>query len=114
MLSLECKDRLFEASTMEMCIQGIKWDLLYILQMSKPWTFQELATKAHNTEVTMANYCGNSFDFANSKKDKAEFRRNVNFSKNLNKESMSISKVEPIGITKKTNRKRKEVRPSMM
>jgi len=30
-LSLECKDRLFEASAMEMCTQGMVWDLLYAL-----------------------------------------------------------------------------------
>jgi len=76
-LSLECRDWLFEASTMEICTQGIKWDLLYILQMSKPWTFQELATKAYDMEVTIA-----------------KFKRNVKFSKNSSKEAMSIFKVE--------------------
>ena len=30
--SLKCKDRLSEASTIEMCIQGMHWELLYILQ----------------------------------------------------------------------------------
>jgi len=34
----EGKERLFEASTMEMCTQGIAWDLLNVLQMSKPQT----------------------------------------------------------------------------
>jgi len=29
-LSLECKDRLPEASAMEMCTQGMDWDLLYV------------------------------------------------------------------------------------
>ena len=37
---------------MEMCTQGMAWDLLYVLQMSKPWTFQELATKAHDMDTT--------------------------------------------------------------
>ena len=31
-LSLDCKDRLSEVSAMEMCIQGMHWGLLYILQ----------------------------------------------------------------------------------
>ncbi|KAL0456117.1 UNVERIFIED_CONTAM: hypothetical protein Slati_0950900 [Sesamum latifolium] len=31
-LSLNCKDRLFEASAIEMCIQGMHWGLCYILQ----------------------------------------------------------------------------------
>ena len=30
-LSLECKDRLSEASVIEMCTQSMHWDLLYIL-----------------------------------------------------------------------------------
>jgi len=30
-LSLECKDKLTEASAMEMCTQGMAWDLLYVL-----------------------------------------------------------------------------------
>ena len=63
-LSLGCKDRLSEASDVEMCIQGIAWDLLYVLQMSKPQTFQELATNAHDMEVTIANRCGSSFNVA--------------------------------------------------
>jgi len=30
-LSLECKDRLSEPSVVEMCAQGMEWDLLYVL-----------------------------------------------------------------------------------
>jgi len=44
-LNLECKDRLSKASTVEKCTQGMAWDLLYVLQMGKPRTFQELVTK---------------------------------------------------------------------
>jgi len=35
-LSLKCKDRLSKTSAMEMCTQGMVWDLLYVIQMSKP------------------------------------------------------------------------------
>jgi len=62
-LSLEYKDRLSKASTVEMCTQGMVCDLLYVLQMSKPWTFQELAAKARDMEVTIANHRSTSFGF---------------------------------------------------
>jgi len=31
LLNLECKDRLSEPSAVEMCAQGMEWDLLYVL-----------------------------------------------------------------------------------
>ncbi|KAK4381756.1 hypothetical protein Sango_2937800 [Sesamum angolense] len=51
-LSLNCKDRLSEASAIEMCIQGMHWELCYILQAIKPNTFEELATRAHGIEMS--------------------------------------------------------------
>ena len=55
-LSLDCKDRLSEVSTVEMCIQGMHWGLLYILQGIRPHIFEELVTRAHDMELSIANH----------------------------------------------------------
>ena len=55
-LSLDCRDRLSEVSIVEMCIQGMHWGLLYILQGIRPRTFEELATRAHDMELSIANH----------------------------------------------------------
>jgi len=74
-LILECKDRLTEASAVEMCTQGMEWNLLYVLQMSKPRTFQELATKAHDMEMTIANRRSKSSSSYEIKKDKGKTKK---------------------------------------
>jgi len=55
----------------------MEWELVYMLQISKRSTFQELATKAHDMEVTMAIHYGNYFYSTESKKDKAKFMKNI-------------------------------------
>nr|CAN66878.1 hypothetical protein VITISV_028689 [Vitis vinifera] len=60
-LSFDYKDRLSEVSVGEMCIQGMHWGLLYILQGIRPRTFKELANRAHDMELSIANH--------NAKKD---------------------------------------------
>jgi len=100
-LGLKCKDRLTEASAVEMCAQGMEWDLLCVLQMSKPRTFQELATKAHDMEMAIASCRGKSSSLPDSRKDKGEFKKNPKSSKPSNKESMATSTEEPVRISGK-------------
>ena len=52
-LILNCKDSLGELSSIEMFIQGMNWDLHYILQGLKPNTFKELTTRSHDMELSM-------------------------------------------------------------
>jgi len=57
-----------------MYAQGIEWDLLCALEMSNPGTFQELATKAHDMEMTIANRRSKSSSSYEFKKDKGPRR----------------------------------------
>ncbi|KAM2913993.1 hypothetical protein COP2_044574 [Malus domestica] len=68
-LSLDCKDRLSETSSIEMCIQGMQWGLQYILKDIKPRTFEELATRAHDMELSIAHH-GKKEPIADYKNDK--------------------------------------------
>ena len=87
------------------------WGLHYVLQMSKPQTSQELATKAHDMEVTIASRLSSSLSIVESKRDRAEVERNVTFSKNSTKVTMTISKAELVRITGKPNSEEKRSVP---
>ncbi|KAA0035943.1 ty3-gypsy retrotransposon protein [Cucumis melo var. makuwa] len=71
-LSLDCKDRLTELSAVEMCTQGMHWGLLYILQGIKPRTFEELATRTHDIELSIASRGTKDFPVPEVRKDKKE------------------------------------------
>ncbi|PIN26241.1 hypothetical protein CDL12_01008 [Handroanthus impetiginosus] len=88
-LSLNCKDRLSEISAIEMCIQGMHWGLLYILQGIKLHTFEELATWAHDIELSMANH-GVGHPMEEKKKDKNDFKKSEKNMKTSTKESMAV------------------------
>jgi len=66
---------LFEASGVEMFAQGMEWELLYVLQMRKLRTFEELATKADGMETMIENRCDKSSYSYEFKKDKGETNR---------------------------------------
>ncbi|KAA0057580.1 ty3-gypsy retrotransposon protein [Cucumis melo var. makuwa] len=73
-LSLDCKDRLTELSDVEMCTQGMHWGLLYILQGIKPRTFEELATRAHDMKLSIANRGNNDLLVPEVRKEKKEVK----------------------------------------
>jgi len=52
-----------------------------VVQMSKLRTFQELTTKAHDMEMTIANHHGKSPSSYEFKKDKGETKKNSKPSK---------------------------------
>ncbi|KAM2086709.1 hypothetical protein ACFX1R_024217 [Malus domestica] len=99
-LSLDCKDRLSEISSIEMCVQGMQWGLHYILQGIKPRTFEELATRAHDMELSIAHH-GKKKPITNFNKDKM-FASNVDKTgKKLANEAFTVN-AAPIKISSKT------------
>ena len=52
-LSLNCKERLYKAFTLDMRIQGMIWIIHYILQGIKLKTFEELVTGAYDIELSI-------------------------------------------------------------
>ncbi|KAA0063066.1 uncharacterized protein E6C27_scaffold468G001830 [Cucumis melo var. makuwa] len=95
-----CKDRLTELSAVEMCTQGMHWELLYILQEIKPCTFEELATLAHDMELSIANRGTKDFPVPEVRKDKKETKSAENVMKSTVKESMVVN-MTPLKFSKR-------------
>ena len=108
-LSLDCKDRLSEISAVEMCIQGMHWGLLYILQGIKPRTFEELATRAHDMELSISSHGNMKPPVPEERKERREVRKNDRNVKSNIKDSMNINPA-PVKISTK-NVKANEKRP---
>ncbi|KAA0063894.1 ty3-gypsy retrotransposon protein [Cucumis melo var. makuwa] len=89
-LSLDYKDRLTELSTVEMCTQGMHWGLLHILQGIKRRTFEELATRAHDMELSIAAET-KDFLIPKVRKDKKETKNAEKVVKSTAKESMVVN-----------------------
>ena len=80
----------------------MEWDLLYIFLMSKPRTFQELAAKAHDMEMTIANSCSKLSSLYEFKKDKGDSKKSSNLSKASTKEAITVSIEQPMRISRKS------------
>ena len=90
-LSLDCKDRLSKISAVEMCIQGMHWRLLYILQGIKPQTFEELETHAHDMELSISSHGNMKPPIHEERKERREVRKNDRNVKSNIKDSMNIN-----------------------
>ncbi|KAM1520042.1 hypothetical protein ACFX1Z_022779 [Malus domestica] len=91
---------LSEISSIEMCVQGMQWGLHYIFQGIKPQTFEELATRAHDMELSIA-YHGKKEPITNFNKDKM-FAPNLDKTrKKPAKEAFTVN-AAPIKISSKT------------
>ncbi|KAA0061113.1 ty3-gypsy retrotransposon protein [Cucumis melo var. makuwa] len=84
-------NRLIELSAVEMCTQGMHWGLLYILQEIKPRTFEELATRAHDMELSIASRGTKDFPVPKVRKDKKETKSAEKVVKSTVKESMVVN-----------------------
>ncbi|GKV47486.1 hypothetical protein SLEP1_g54388 [Rubroshorea leprosula] len=73
-LILNCREKISEISSIDMCVQGMHWGLLYNLQANMPHTFEELATRAHDLEIQIARH-GNFLP--TDARDKKESRKDV-------------------------------------
>nr|CAN68664.1 hypothetical protein VITISV_004416 [Vitis vinifera] len=112
-LSLDCKNRVYEVSSVEMCIQGMHWGLLYILQGILPRTFEELATRAHDMEISIANHGVKKDLIIDQQKERHNGKTSDKNLIKLIQESMTVN-TTPIKISVRDKKKKevKEARPT--
>uniref|UniRef100_A0A2N9J4N8 Uncharacterized protein n=1 Tax=Fagus sylvatica TaxID=28930 RepID=A0A2N9J4N8_FAGSY len=98
-------------STRQMCIQGMHWGLLYILQGIKPRTFEELATRAHDMELSLASRGEKNLPIAEHRKERKDVKKGDKSSKPVIKESMAVA-AEPVRIFTKEKKEDRTRGPS--
>ncbi|TYK00107.1 ty3-gypsy retrotransposon protein [Cucumis melo var. makuwa] len=106
-LSVDCKDKLTELSAVEMCTQGMHWELLYILQGIKPRTLEELATRAHYMELSIANRGAKDFLVQRTRSDKNEINDTKKIANNVLNESMLVQETPLKSFSKRKETKHK-------
>ncbi|KAH7853138.1 hypothetical protein Vadar_033856 [Vaccinium darrowii] len=98
----------FELSTVEMCMNGLHWGLLYILQGIKSQTFEELATCAHDMEISIANHDGENHPIVEHSKYKNETKSKKLYGAST-EESMAVS-MAPLKVPRRDKKKEEHPR----
>ncbi|KAA0031754.1 ty3-gypsy retrotransposon protein [Cucumis melo var. makuwa] len=95
-----------QRKAVEMCTQGMHWGLLYILQGIKPRTFEQLATRAHDMELSIANRGNNDLLVLEVRKEKKEVKSTQKALKGATKEAMVVS-TTPLKLVSKEKKMKK-------
>ena len=105
---MDCKDKFIELSAMEMCTQGMHWELLYILQGIESHTLKELVTRTHDIELSIAKMGEKYLLVQKMRNDKNEINDTKKIANSVINESMVVQETQLKSFSKRKETKLKE------